>query len=304
MIKSTVRQPGFTLIELLVVIAIISIIAAILFPVFSTAREKARQNTCSSNLKQLGIAFQQYASDYDESFPTGLGYGGISIGWAGQLSSYVKNTGVFDCPDDQTAPQTRTVNGTASTLTPVSYAYNDNLGTPISGQTVWTLSQLTAPSSTILLYEVTGRRFSTPSDPCSYNVADLTTTNEAGGAYNGVDSCYSPAGIGTQALNSAASYIQQATGYSGGSQQSALFTPFYFTGPNGRHTNGSNWLASDGHVKWLLGSSVSTGNYYGPKYLATASTPTVTENQYYGAGLYGQAAGTAVPGWAMTFSPV
>ena len=67
LIKS--RNAGFTLIELLVVIAIIAILAAILFPVFAQAREKARQTTCVSNQKQLGLAFLMYASDYDGIFP-------------------------------------------------------------------------------------------------------------------------------------------------------------------------------------------------------------------------------------------
>ncbi|HZP84179.1 MAG TPA: DUF1559 domain-containing protein [Chthonomonadaceae bacterium] len=62
-------QPGFTLIELLVVIAVIAILAAILFPVFAQAREKARAVTCLSNLKQLGLAVDMYAQDYDERFP-------------------------------------------------------------------------------------------------------------------------------------------------------------------------------------------------------------------------------------------
>ena len=73
------HQRGFTLIELLVVIAIIAILAAILFPVFAKAREKARQTSCLSNMKQLGLALMSYAQDYDESntkYAYGAGPGG------------------------------------------------------------------------------------------------------------------------------------------------------------------------------------------------------------------------------------
>src|SRR6266699_383275 len=65
------RKPAFTLIELLVVIAVIAILAAILFPVFAQVREKARQATCLSNMKQLGLAQSMYTQDYDETFPKG-----------------------------------------------------------------------------------------------------------------------------------------------------------------------------------------------------------------------------------------
>ena len=64
------KLKGFTLIELLVVIAIIAILAAILFPVFAQVREKARQTTCASNQKQIGLGFLQYVQDYDEHFPS------------------------------------------------------------------------------------------------------------------------------------------------------------------------------------------------------------------------------------------
>src|ERR1700749_3137570 len=88
---------GFTLIELLVVIAIIAILAAILFPVFAKVREKARQTSCLSNQKQLGLGIMQYVQDYDEAFPCGnlpSQFGGLyggGAGWANQVYSYIKS---------------------------------------------------------------------------------------------------------------------------------------------------------------------------------------------------------------------
>jgi prepilin-type N-terminal cleavage/methylation domain-containing protein/prepilin-type processing-associated H-X9-DG protein len=83
---------GFTLIELLVTIAIISILAAILFPVLAQARDKARAATCQSNLKQLGLAFEMYSMDYDETYP-------CNPQWKGRLDSYVKNKEIYKCPN-------------------------------------------------------------------------------------------------------------------------------------------------------------------------------------------------------------
>lgn len=116
------RLTGFTLIELLVVIAIISILAGILLPVFFQAREKARQIVCVSNLRQLGLAFDQYVQDYDDNMPNTAAGGAPGIGavggWMfytaytddgtgsvfdvtkGSIYSYVKNPGIYVCPDD------------------------------------------------------------------------------------------------------------------------------------------------------------------------------------------------------------
>lgn len=89
---------GFTLIELLVVIAIIAILAAILFPVFARAREKARTASCQSNLRQIGTAMHMYAQDYDERFP-GHGYDAIiQTVWPIVLLPYTKNQQIFHCP--------------------------------------------------------------------------------------------------------------------------------------------------------------------------------------------------------------
>jgi prepilin-type N-terminal cleavage/methylation domain-containing protein/prepilin-type processing-associated H-X9-DG protein len=121
------KRTAFTLIELLVVIAIIAILAAILFPVFAQAREKARQAGCQSNLKQLGTAFIMYASDYDGNFPAPITNLGAKYGppptWVtgnpannkhfvddGGIYPYVKQRGnggasnVYGCPDAASAP--------------------------------------------------------------------------------------------------------------------------------------------------------------------------------------------------------
>ena len=113
------RTRGFTLIELLVVIAIIAILAAILFPVFARAREKARQTTCASNLKQMALGMLMYAQDYDETLPSyrlrnaensfwddtpvveGWNYHsthGYSRSWPSFIYPYVMNIQIFRCP--------------------------------------------------------------------------------------------------------------------------------------------------------------------------------------------------------------
>jgi prepilin-type N-terminal cleavage/methylation domain-containing protein/prepilin-type processing-associated H-X9-DG protein len=106
------HRRGFTLIELLVVIAIIAILAAILFPVFAQAREKARQTSCLSNEKQQGLGIMQYVQDYDETYPlNGAGNAAIfwdpngsyarqSNSWRTLLFPYIKSERVFVCPSN------------------------------------------------------------------------------------------------------------------------------------------------------------------------------------------------------------
>jgi prepilin-type N-terminal cleavage/methylation domain-containing protein/prepilin-type processing-associated H-X9-DG protein len=96
------RNSGFTLIELLVVIAIIAILAAILFPVFARAREKAIQTTCLNNVKQLTLGIMMYNSDYDQFMPPSLASWSSAPGcfpsWRADIYPYVKNLQLFQCP--------------------------------------------------------------------------------------------------------------------------------------------------------------------------------------------------------------
>ncbi|MCC6483268.1 MAG: prepilin-type N-terminal cleavage/methylation domain-containing protein [Armatimonadetes bacterium] len=136
---------GFTLIELLVVIAIIAILAAILFPVFSMARQKANMVSCLNNLKQLGGAFVMYANDNDGRYPSAQGPAGhVEINWCGSLGPsmwvypergqiwpYVKAIKVYGCPVDknQVAPAIVYLPSgiTSSRQYPLSYSMNNTI---------------------------------------------------------------------------------------------------------------------------------------------------------------------------------
>jgi prepilin-type N-terminal cleavage/methylation domain-containing protein/prepilin-type processing-associated H-X9-DG protein len=169
------RQQAFTLIELLVVIAIIAILAAILFPVFAKAREKARQSSCANNLKQLGVAIAQYTQDYDENepiFSCGLGLLGVStpsamdcVRWGDATQPYLKNTQVLDCPSNTGAINHARIFPGGQYLDATSYSYGysvcittqalDPADYPygVAGRA---LAALSGPANTIMLADVTG----------------------------------------------------------------------------------------------------------------------------------------------------
>lgn len=193
------RVRGFTLIELLVVIAIIAILAAILFPVFAQAREKARQITCTSNLKQQALAILQYTQDYDGQYPAAAPYYGGSwqndfggwqlpcsmpgqastdcMVWGNSVQPYLKNLQVLSCPDGVVKWDYYSYNdGRAGT----SYTYNGEL--QFSSDAI-----IVQPATTVLLWSGmmkstwVGRTIANPqlacgdgTQPCVYHAGPCT----------------------------------------------------------------------------------------------------------------------------------
>jgi prepilin-type N-terminal cleavage/methylation domain-containing protein len=160
------KKRGFTLIELLVVIAIIAILAAILFPVFSRAREQARKSACLSNAKQIGLAIQMYSQDWDEKLPSWLTpcHGGSpsALTWWEQIGPYVKNWKVYECPS---AGQSEW-NSSCWPRQPEAgfknnYGYNVSVmyppgsvawpGCPIREKPIGSLSAMQAPAETLVV---------------------------------------------------------------------------------------------------------------------------------------------------------
>ena len=227
------QQKGFTLIELLVTIAIISILAAILFPVFARARENARRASCMSNLKQIGLASQMYTQDYDEHLVS-YAYPAPDLstiyGWQVALMPYVKSTQLWVCPSaykistyNSTGCDPRTVSTT--NLGAGSYGYNyyylgnyAKVGTEYLLQPV-SLAAINSVSETVMLTEVSG--------------------------LSGLGATYPPSYWGIASGNSCATgsstnfIVQQGTW----------------------HGEGSNILFADGHAKWMLWNKL--GDYDG-----------------------------------------
>ncbi|MFO8082296.1 MAG: prepilin-type N-terminal cleavage/methylation domain-containing protein [Armatimonadota bacterium] len=163
------RRNGFTLIELLVVIAIIAILAAILFPVFARAREKARQSSCLSNVKQINTGIMMYTQDYDEMLPKArFWYTGSNRPYlyTRAVKPYVANEQIFICPSDSDG---RYVEGWGSSphRSELSYGFNwDNNNSNAK------LGDIEYPAQTILIADARGYMWSPTYDPIVSDTSD------------------------------------------------------------------------------------------------------------------------------------
>lgn len=250
------RRNGFTLIELLVVIAIIAILAAILFPVFAQAREKARQTSCLSNCKQVVTSSLMYSQDYDELYAVGAAQGpdllwywnynlpipynwrpGYQAGtgryeagkvqWANSLQSYIKNYQTYVCPS---GPEVRlAIPDYATPVVPWANStttYNGLLSS-------YNQAGVATPANMIMFWEGRGKA----------SVAGFSLSNP-----NLICS--------TSGANTSCNYIP--CGGSGNGSSSAMFT---LSGTLWIHSGGANFSMCDGHAKWRkLGAAISPAN--------------------------------------------
>ena len=206
------RHKGFTLIELLVVIAIIAILAAILFPVFARAREKAREASCLSNLKQIGLAVMQYNTDYDGLFPFST-RANPSGSWAHMLQPYIRNWQIIRCPSNPTWTH--------------GYAYNIQFGYVLGGA-AW------SPPRTGPIYD--GIHEASVVNPAGKIVVMESTLG-----YWWMRNVLNYTDAQAQGINYR--FFPQTTR----TQMHALFNHEQ----SGIHNGGINNLYADGHAKWL-----------------------------------------------------
>ncbi len=236
------KRKGFTLIELLVVITIIVILAAILFPVFAKAKERARQATCISNLKQIGMAVLMYADHYDDTYPPLWYYTPRLIGSTGEFTTtdgfrtwmdlvytYTKDVNVFKCPDCMwnTAPPGGVgLAGFATAYGINDYGLNANppqrFGLCGYGSSEYPLAGIIKSVST--------SEISKAAD--TVMIADV-------------------AGPGEEVYPAGVSIIVSTVGAGGRIAPIDLDYNERFQYASSRHDRGSNIVYCDGHVKWM-----------------------------------------------------
>ena len=252
------KQRAFTLIELLVVIAIIAILAAILFPVFAKAREKARQSSCLSNLKQLSLAELQYVQDNDETFSPVRDWKAVPAQtWMSMIQPYAKSNGIFLCPDDSSTtlvPNDKvggtTINFQQATTWHDSYLYNVDFGNMTAMNNYWggilnffttKEVQVVKPASTVLFCD--GGTVATTTAPYVTENSVLKASAYVLCAPFGGDA-------GQMQTNCA-----EASAPDDGTGQDSVAA-----GPAARHTGMVDIAFADGHVKAMM-----PADFYSPQ---------------------------------------
>lgn len=294
---------GFTLMELLVVIAIIATLAAILFPVFSRAREKARQISCLSNEKQLGLAIMMYATDWDDTLPSSYYYknGANSqagyVQWSGMIMPYVKNQGIFVCPSHAvkgwaptcfTTPPVDPPAGQTS-LRPgvmddqayrLSYVANELLlprkkyaAVP---QQVVNLAIIDRPADTIMIAEYTDHiQCLLDSSPTG---GDAVKSHRPTSAVKLPDGSYFDGESYVPGTPLVAITAQEAWDHIAAAEASSALGKYKICYINpAMHNGGSNYIFADGHAKWYrLEATLDPNNFlWGKRAYSCPGTPPV-----------------------------
>jgi prepilin-type N-terminal cleavage/methylation domain-containing protein/prepilin-type processing-associated H-X9-DG protein len=274
-LKSNKVRRGFTLIELLVVIAIIAILAAILFPVFAQAREKARAISCLSNIKQVGIAAAMYTQDYDElmvgpiegSSDAGLKAANISNAyWPLLLNPYIKNWQVFRCPD---SADPQGVWGSGASAWYGNWMNDSSIGYNYLGLADW--YDVAAPCGGMS----TGLSLAAISTP-AFTIAFIDSAYQGSGANNdNVDPYPTNSEEGISFVQAPAQYAAivpapvTCTWYNGAHggwdwTTNGATTPDFTGWSINRHSTGENVGWVDGHAKFLHQSQLWAGTNFGP----------------------------------------